>query len=71
MECKGGLMELCMRGSGRIIKLKARANSCILTVISMKENGPVIKPTAMEYISTQMELDILATGKMTYSMDSA
>ena len=63
-------MELCMRGNGRITKLKARANSSTVTATSMMENGLMTKPTATEFISTPMELSILAFGRMTCNMGS-
>ena len=54
----------------QITKLKARANSSTVTATSMMENGLMTKPTATEFISTRMELSILAFGRMTCNMGS-
>jgi hypothetical protein len=71
MECKSGQMEHGTKECGEKIKLAAKENSGMSTVMSLKENGSTTKRMAMVYILTQMELAIWANGKTTYNMERA
>lgn len=66
---RSGLMELPMRESGRITRLRGKEHSLILMEIITKENGMKIKPmdTAFLFIKKQ-EQDFKATGRMICSM---
>jgi len=69
MEFRHGLMVQCIKASGRIINLQVKANSCILTVMFMKDNGQMIKPMDMVCTNTLMEPNTTDNGKMTCNMD--
>jgi DNA replication protein DnaD len=68
-EFRHGLMVQCIKASGSIINPQVKANSCILMEMFMKDNGQMIKPMDMEFISTLMEPNTLGNGRMTCNMD--
>jgi len=50
MGFNNGQMVLFMKGSGKIIELMVKANLLTLMVMSMRENGSMIRLTEREYI---------------------
>ena len=68
MVSKSGKMEPSTRVTGSSIRLVAKENSGMLTAMSLKENGSMIKPMDMEFISIKTEPGMRANGKTIFSM---
>ena len=68
-EHRHGQMELCIQGNGTTIEHKVKVNLCILTVMSTKATGSMIRLTDMEYTITLMELSMKDNGWMTFSTE--
>ena len=49
MEFKNGLMELCIKETGKIIKLKGKENLYIHQEMFMKDNGKMIRLMVMVF----------------------
>jgi len=60
---KFGKTELVMKATGGLIKLMAEELSGTFTAISMKVNGSMTRPTAMEPTHMLTERDTKVTGK--------
>ena len=65
---KFGLTAPGMKVLGSAMWLRASVNSCTPMETFTKANGPMIKPTEREDIFTLMVPNMMANGKMTFSM---
>ena len=69
MEFKNGLMELCIKETGKIIKLKGKENLYIHQEMFMKDNGKMIRLMVMVFTHIIIvKQNIKDNGLMIYSM---
>ena len=69
MEFKNGLMELCIKETGIIIKHKGKENLYIHQEMSMKDNGKMIRLMVMVFTHIIIvKQNIKDNGLMIYSM---
>ncbi len=68
---KSGQMVLSMKGSGAITGHMELGSLCMLTMMSMKENGQMIRLTVEVSIDIKMEQLMMGSGKMIFSMGKA
>ena len=68
MEYRNGLMVQSTKATGVKTKQTVGGNLPILTEISMREIGIMIKQMAKEHLLIRMEQNIKASGKMTSKM---
>jgi len=69
MEFKNGLMELCIKETGKIIKLKGKENLYIHQEMFMKDNGKMIRLMVMVFTHIIIVMqNIKDNGLMIYSM---
>ena len=69
MEFKNGLMELCIKETGKIIKLKGKENLYIHQEMFMKDNGEMIRLMVMVFTHIIIVMqNIKDNGLMIYSM---
>ena len=69
LVCKSGRMGLSIRENGKIIELMEKENLFMLTRMSMKVHGQMIKQMDEVFIDIKMERLMMAIGKMIYSME--
>lgn len=69
MEFKFGMMEQSMKENGRITELMEEVNFGMLMVISLMENGKMIKHVEKVFILILMEQNMKVIGWMIFKMD--
>jgi len=65
---KSGLMEVCMKATGRRTKPTFSADFCIKMATSIRVNGKMIKRMALVTISTRMAVCTEVSGRMILKM---